>query len=193
MWIIFNLLAASKEEPWRQKVPTSEVLHSQVCLLREQRCTSINTVYPMLPVWGRSPASARCSSACPVRSEAPAAGPSLQRGLPWAYDRPSPDTRDTRGRRRTLRTSLDVHLSLCQLCSKGRSPLWFPWFHSVTPVCPASRGPPRSACRSARNRCETTHSDSITATASTREHWTSKQAFKLSCSSFLAPLTWMQL
>lgn len=47
----------------------------------------------MLPVTGRSPASAQCSSACPDRSEAPAGAPSLPLDLLWVYDRPSPDTR----------------------------------------------------------------------------------------------------
>ncbi len=56
----------------------------------------IITLCLMLPFNGRSPASARCSSACPVRSEAHAVAPSLQRDLLWAYDRPSPDTGDTR-------------------------------------------------------------------------------------------------
>lgn len=51
---------------------------------------------------------------------------------------------------------------------KGHSPPRSPWFHSVTPVCPALRGPSQSACRSARNRCETTRSDRVTETVSTR-------------------------
>lgn len=40
----------------------------------------------------RSPASARCSSARPVRSEAPAAAPSPPPDPPWASGRSSPET-----------------------------------------------------------------------------------------------------
>lgn len=102
---------------------------------------------------GRSPASAQCSSACPDHSVAPAAAPSLQLDLLWAYGRPSPDTGVIVPfiYRHTSHQSLLVALDVI-------SPLRSPWFHFVTPVCPASQRPSRSPCRSARNPCEVTHS-----------------------------------
>jgi len=136
------------------------LLHtSPVCLLREHRCRRnlIDAVRLGSPVIGRSPASARCSSACPARSEAPAAGSSLPRDLLWLCDRPSPDDRHTwlmtyslnllhNGRFFLLRSSL-FHALVFR-----HSPRQSPWFHSATPVFPASRGPSRSACRSAGSR-----------------------------------------
>lgn len=56
-------------------------------------CRNMNTVSFMLPLTGRSPASAPCSSACPVHSEVPGVGPSLQRDLLLPFDHPSPEAR----------------------------------------------------------------------------------------------------
>lgn len=76
--------AASGPQPWRwnKEEATSEVWHNT--------CTS--SVSSTLPKSGRSPASARCSSACPDRSEAPAGAPSPPLSPRWVYGRPSPET-----------------------------------------------------------------------------------------------------
>lgn len=136
------LLAASKPEPWNKQKPHK---HYQKLLICSE--AQWNQALP-LPVCDWSPASARCSSARPVRSEAPAAAPSPPPDPPWASGRSSPETKIGNGR---IETQLDKLKLCCEGSSASSSLLRSLWLHSASPVCPAWQQLSRWACRSEGN------------------------------------------